>query len=353
MQPHHIQETARWHREQIFARTVKVARRVTPKDNEAGYYPLHVRSVHPAVKMPFALFLKAVTPEGQEVRYIPFLSGGESLAAEWLTRLQALDIVYLYVQKDDLADGLDVFESFLEAMEGDASIDSRQKVAMTYDHLHLSLVSAASTLTLNEHLPRLSRQVDTVLKKIEMANLPFHLLWDVLLRDFTIYKHSVNVFFMAVAFMSSLRHRRADCQAMGMAALFHDVGLLKLPGDLAHKPGPLTAVEQVEYRKHPQMGHDLLSRYKAFPGLALRLVLEHHEQADGSGFPHNLDLHRQNPLSRILQMVDAYDLMTSQRAAQPGLKPFEALTSMKNQRGRRGLIYDHDLLNKFIRFIGT
>jgi len=353
MQAYNTHEIARWHREQIFAHTVKVARRVTLRDNEAGYYPMHLRSVHPAVKMPFPLFLKAIAPEDQEVRYIPFLSGGESLAADWLTRLQALGIVYLYVQKDDMAGGLDLFESYLGEVEGDTRIDPRQKVAMSYDHLLLSLVSAASTLTLNEHLPRLSRQVDTILKKIEMANLPFHLLWEVLLRDFTIYKHSVNVFFMTVAFMSALRHRRADCQAMGMAALFHDVGLLKLPGDLAHKPEPLTAVEQAEYRKHPQIGYDLLRRYKVFPGLALRLVLEHHEKADGSGYPQNLELRRQNPYSRILQMVDAYDIMTSHRPSQPGIKPFEALTAMKNQRGRQGLIYDHDLLNKFIRFIGT
>ena len=353
MQPNDTHEIAKWHREQIFAHTVKVARRVTSLDNLAGYYPMPLRSMHPAVKMPFPLFLKAIAPEGQEVRYIPFLSGGEVLAPEWLPRLQSLGIGYLYVQKDDLAHGLDLYEHYLEEVEGDTRIDSRQKVAMSYDHLHLTLISAVNSPAWGEHLPRVSRQVDTIVKKIEAANLPFHLLWEALLRDYTLYKHSLNVFFMVVGFMSVLRHRRADCQAMGMAALFHDVGLLKLRGDLAHKTEPLTAVEQAEYRKHPQTGYDLLCRYNTFPGLALRLVLEHHENVDGSGYPHNLEMRRQHPYARILQMVDAYDLMTSHRPSQPGIKPFEALTTMKNQRGRQGLIYDHDLLNKFIRFIGT
>ncbi len=344
---------AQSNREQIFAQKLKVVHRTTAKDDRAGYYPLPVRSLHPAVQMPFSLYFKAVTQDDREVRFLPFLGGGEFLAADWLAGLQTLGITCLYLQKDEMPAGLEVFAQYLDAVAAAPEISAAQKVAICYDHLHLSLISAAQPQMLDRYLPFISRQVDGILTRFAAANLPFHLLWEALLRDYSIYRHSVNVFFMTTAFMVSLRHRRADCQAMGMAALFHDMGLLSLPAAVTRKPESLTLIEQAEYKKHPQLGHDLLRRYRAFPGLALRLVLEHHENADGSGFPYSLDLRRQHPLTRILRMVDAYDAMTIHRPDQPGLKPFEALTAMRNQRGRQGLIYDHDLLNKFIRFIGT
>jgi HD-GYP domain-containing protein (c-di-GMP phosphodiesterase class II) len=83
----------------------------------------------------------------------------------------------------------------------------------------------------------------------------------------------------------------------------------------------------------------------------LQLVLEHHENANGSGYPRGLSLNLQHPWTRIIRLVDAYDGLTGHRPGKEPLAPFAALKSLQNQEGPKGSIFDPRTLKSFIRFL--
>ena len=87
------------------------------------------------------------------------------------------------------------------------------------------------------------------------------------------------------------------------------------------------------------------------PNEVLRLSLEHHENADGSGYPFGLPLSRQHPWTRIFRMLDSYESLTTNRPFRPAFQPFEAVKILQELRGSRGPVYDPLTLKKFLSFL--
>lgn len=101
------------------------------------------------------------------------------------------------------------------------------------------------------------------------------------------------------------------------AAQLHDVGKLFISRQILDKPGPLNAREWEELRRHPETGYELVNKH--VPIEAARIVLTHHEWYDGSGYPNGLSGDRIPPATRLLQVADAFDAITSTRPYQPAL----------------------------------
>ena len=113
----------------------------------------------------------------------------------------------------------------------------------------------------------------------------------------------------------------------------------------------MTPEEWEETKRHPIIGMQILKCHSTVPTEGLQLVVEHHENADGSGYPEGLPLHRQHPWTRILRLVDAYDALTTYRPYRPAHTPFAALKSLQKQEGPQGPIFEPRTLKNFIRFL--
>ena len=99
---------------------------------------------------------------------------------------------------------------------------------------------------------------------------------------------------------------------IGRGALLHDIGKIGVPDSILLKPGPLTAAEWVEMRKHPDVGFRILQNI-AFLAPAAEIVLSHQERWDGGGYPRRLK-GEEIPLgARIFMLADTLDAMTSDR----------------------------------------
>ena len=133
--------------------------------------------------------------------------------------------------------------------------------------------------------------------------------------------------------------------------LFHDIGLTKIDPDILYKSGPLTEAERLEIQRHPELAVDMLQESpEILPG-ALRLVLEHHENADGSGYPRGVSQGDQHTYTPLLRLVDAYDALTSPRPYRPAHMPLKALSIIQQQWGKGGPVFDRALLAQFIKFL--
>jgi HD-GYP domain-containing protein (c-di-GMP phosphodiesterase class II) len=125
--------------------------------------------------------------------------------------------------------------------------------------------------------------------------------------------HTRRVAMLAVQVGETLGLSRGRLRQLALGGLLHDMGKLSVPSAVLQKPGPLDDAEFAEIRRHPEAGERLLRELGGFPAGVLRLVLDHHERLDGSGYPRGLGAEELDVETRILAVVDVYDALVSDR----------------------------------------
>jgi putative nucleotidyltransferase with HDIG domain len=151
-------------------------------------------------------------------------------------------------------------------------------------------------------------------------------------RDGSTWRHSVEVADLATRVAKRLGLSHLDRREVRLAALLHDVGKIRLPGELLRRPGPLSAKEWELMRRHPEWGAETVA---AIPGLeAVAMIVRlHHERPDGAGYPHQLTSERIPTASRIVSVCDAYCAMTGGRPNQPSRSPTDAMRELERHAG--------------------
>jgi PAS domain S-box-containing protein/putative nucleotidyltransferase with HDIG domain len=160
-------------------------------------------------------------------------------------------------------------------------------------------------------------------------------------RDPYTANHQVRVAALACAIGERLGF--TDDQMLGLrtAAELHDIGKIGLPSEILNFPGPLSAPAVELIRTHPRVGHDMIETIP-FTTPVARIVLEHHERIDGSGYPARLTGEQMLPESRVLAVADVAEAMTAHRPYRPALPVSAALDELERGRGRA---YDRDAVD--------
>jgi putative nucleotidyltransferase with HDIG domain len=130
--------------------------------------------------------------------------------------------------------------------------------------------------------------------------------------------HSDRVARVAVRLARELGCDSAALNTLYMAGLLHDIGKIGIDDDVLRKPGRLTEAEFEHIKLHPELGHKILTDIRQFQDV-LPIVLHHHEQWDGKGYPHGLVGEACPFLARVTAVADAYDAMTSDRPYRKGM----------------------------------
>ena len=136
----------------------------------------------------------------------------------------------------------------------------------------------------------------------------------------------------------------AQLQAIEAASLLHDLGKLAIPDHILNKPGKLTDAEYTRMKEHAAIGAEILSGIE-FPYPVVPIVRHHHENWNGTGYPDGIAGTAIPIGARILQVVDCYDALMSDRPYRPGMRREEALAIL---RERRGTMYDPEVVETFI-----
>jgi HD-GYP domain-containing protein (c-di-GMP phosphodiesterase class II) len=124
---------------------------------------------------------------------------------------------------------------------------------------------------------------------------------------------------------------------LAVGGLLHDIGKLSIPDGILKRPGPLTQHEFEVVEQHPESGWRLLRELGGFDDSVLRLVRDHHERLDGSGYPNGLVGDQIDRDTRILSVCDVYDALLSRRVYRAAWTHEEA---MRLLRGSAGTIFD-------------
>jgi HD-GYP domain-containing protein (c-di-GMP phosphodiesterase class II) len=120
-------------------------------------------------------------------------------------------------------------------------------------------------------------------------------------------------------------------KVMGMGALLHDVGKSRIDKAILNKRGRLTPEEFAEIKKHPEMGFEIVQDSSPLPAAGAKIILNHHEKCDGSGYPRGLKGDEIDVYSKITCIVDIFDALTTNRCYKGALPGFSALEIMQNE----------------------
>jgi HD-GYP domain-containing protein (c-di-GMP phosphodiesterase class II) len=201
----------------------------------------------------------------------------------------------------------------------------------------------------NQHIESALDLVDNFFKTIVEDPVTYQDMFKLFKRDTSIFNHSANVCLLSVSFGVYLGLDQKVVNILGFGALFHDVGMNRVDRRILEKETPLTPVEWREIHKHPERGLALLKASRLVPVPALRIVLEHHEQDDGSGYPRGLKGNQISHLARICRIVDKFDSMTTN---QPFREAFTAAEALKRIYVEEAIEKYQSIIRKFIAFLG-
>ncbi|MGR5236288.1 HD-GYP domain-containing protein [Vibrio alfacsensis] len=165
-----------------------------------------------------------------------------------------------------------------------------------------------------------------------------------------IYFHSLNVAVIAMMIGKAKGYSAEQLKALSFAALFHDMGKIKIPTAILRKQVPLIEPERNYLKLHTKYGLDMASQIEGFPESAKVVIAQHHELRDGSGYPKGLKGDDIDELAQVIIVANAFDNLCHTPITAEQKIPYTALSHLyKNCKH----LYKEENLNILIKFMGV
>jgi HD-GYP domain-containing protein (c-di-GMP phosphodiesterase class II) len=164
--------------------------------------------------------------------------------------------------------------------------------------------------------------------------------------DNSLWQHSVNTCILSIDIGLSLGYNKIKLNELGISACLYDLGLVEIK-DLISKPKKLSLNELSQVKKHPTIGANLLEKIsKGTPGIVKKVILEHHERADGSGYPKGIRLEDIHKYAQIIGLIDYYEALTHPRPYRQALSSHEAIKNIITKQVQQ---FDSCLLKALVK----
>lgn len=299
----------------------------------------------------------------------PFLSGNmiiENMQQLQIIRSLDLDYVLLYPDKSkkiDMPPELDDDDSAsfnMAASEAQMKMQQEkmqrieqakahrrdiQRTEKAYSQSMLQLRSIMSKIgsrplnAIDDASSLINAMVDVLLNA---DSLVLHLISSSNKEQEGLYYHSLNVATLSMMLAKNLNMSAEQIKTVGIGALFHDIGKLKIPRQILIKPTPLlTTPESNLLKMHTKYGVDLVGLTDNFPMAAWPIIEQHHEYIDGSGYPKGLKEKSIDPLAKIVAVVNEFDNLCHPLDLSKARSPHHALSYM--YRSMKGKLADREM----------
>ncbi len=299
-------------------------------------------------KLAFDLFLR--NDISGQAKYILFCRAGDQFSAKRQEELLSKNAEKLYISAKDSAKYLKYQEENLQSIIDDKDKTPLQKSGALYQVATNITEELLENPRSGKHIDRASNWINNTVNHVLKNENTFSTLFEVTSHDYRIYTHSINVSVIGLLFGKYLSLNQHELDCLGIGLLLHDIGKVVIPPEIINKNGTLTKEEFGEVKKHPKAGLEILELKSSVDALCLKVVAQHHENHNGTGYPYGLggsDIHLFGSIARI---IDVYDAMTSNRSYAAAKRPFAALAEMKAEMPN---CFNEELLKEFIYFLGA
>ncbi|MGB3384074.1 MAG: HD domain-containing phosphohydrolase [Marinomonas sp.] len=164
-----------------------------------------------------------------------------------------------------------------------------------------------------------------------------------------IAQHAMGMAVLGVHFARAMKLSESYVDVIALGALLFDLGRFRLPTPMVNKTTKMTAGEFDLFRKHIQLGEQIIRRSDNISKVIYHMLLDHHERVDGAGYPKGKQGEEISIYGKIAAIIDAYDALTSEQVHQKSMGPAQARRQLIKEAG---LAFDKRLLAVFLKNIG-
>jgi putative nucleotidyltransferase with HDIG domain len=161
--------------------------------------------------------------------------------------------------------------------------------------------------------------------------------------------HQKRVAEIAVLISEKMHVHYKTVSQISIAALIHDIGKISIPASILSKPGKLNEIEYKLIKTHPQTGYEILKNI-SFDPLIPKIILQHHERLDGSGYPFGLKSNEITFEAKILTLSDVIEAMLSHRPYRPAFSIQETIAYIEKHSGK---LFDPHITKASIQILKT
>ncbi|OCZ50785.1 diguanylate cyclase [Dehalobacter sp. TeCB1] len=184
-------------------------------------------------------------------------------------------------------------------------------------------------------------------KKSRLAIIEFleKLLWE---KDYQTEAHVMRLKSLVSKFGSQIGLSPREIVELVQVAMLHDIGKIGVPGEILKKQGDLTPEEWSIMKKHSEIGYRITQSSRELAHVS-EAVLGHHEWWNGKGYPQGLKEDEIPLFSRIVSIVDSYDVITHERPYKRAMDPYSALVEINKCAGKQFDPYLVTVFNKIMQ----
>lgn len=327
-------------------------------DTKPSFFSVRYDLIQVGHPLSFDLFVNSSVVKGKEKFVRIFPSGGVLEKAD----LEEYHRKYfqLYVPEDQRRIYL---RSLIKTEADDVKKTTVIKeAALEYLHNIFDKDKEFSTELLSKNIEGCRDVVESMVDVLDQHNIDSlrNLIGNLSFHDFYTYDHSINVSMYCIQIYKAINPKasRKELTHAGLGGLLHDLGKIKIPTHILNNPGGLSNEEYAEIKKHPDFGLDLLINGHCEVSedidlkIVARVVHEHHENFDGTGYPNKLkgkdEIHL---LARVCTIADFFDAITTKRSYSEVLSIPDAMNTMRKFRGTKLDPTIFDIFDQHVRYV--
>src|SRR4030042_124756 len=319
-----------------------------------GYAPLPLRNLTAGWDVPFDVYLKIKKKEKVKPQFVKCCERGEVFQEDWYEKLLKMQIPCVYVSLEEVERVMQYLHHNLELTLVDDTQTDLEKGLRVCDATYMWTLNFFSTeeARTGEQVKLGLQFLDTLFEVIRGDRQNILYLMEIRQHSFRLYTHCLNVCLLGLAFTSYLGWNLEKIRGFGLGSLIHDIGLIRTPQAILEKKGTLTEEEMSKGKRPPLAGFRRVQAFVHLRWEALQMVLQHHENGDGSGYPEGLKTTAIHPWARVLRILDSYEAMTAERPWRPAMETKEALWIMRNE-WEKSKLFDQNYMKTFIKFLAS
>ncbi|GEL77871.1 HD-GYP domain-containing protein [Tenuibacillus multivorans] len=237
-----------------------------------------------------------------------------------IRRLKEFDFKYVFIE-DAYSENIEP-QSIIDEELRIETISKIRKTFKTFDQFDAT--------SQNQYV--LERSIDDIKDTVhEIANTINHhdeilsIMSDIFMFDDYLYNHSINVTVYTLVLAKELQFSDKEIEEIGIGAMLHDIGKIKVPKSIINKPDQLSDIEFDVVKEHTTYGYEMLKKFSNIPSIVAFCAYQHHERLDGSGYPLGLKEANIHEYAKIMAVSDVFDAVTSNRVYRNAFLPHEGL----------------------------
>ena len=308
----------------------------------------------------FDLYINSSIVKGKE-KFVRIFPAGEVLKKDDLEEFHK-KYLQIYVAEDQRKTYL---RSLMQSNTDDViKTNVLKDAALDYLHNIFDKNKEFSTELLSQSIEGCREVVENMVDVLDDHNIDSlrGLIGNLSFHDFYTYDHSINVSMYCITIYRAVNPGagRRELIHAGLGGLLHDLGKIKIPTHILNNPGGLTQEDYQTIKLHPDFGLELLlsGHCEVDPSLDLKIIArvihEHHENFDGTGYPGKLkgkeEIHL---LARVCAIADFFDAVTTKRSYNEVLPVADAMNIMRKTKGTKLDPDIFDIFDKHVRYVRT